>query len=237
MKTLHFLIVSLALGAFASSSQSAVLVSYSFAGNGLPGSVAGNATANTAIWNFDGNPPGGSFGFSLSSSTAFANMSITAGSLDLQDYLEIGISAESGYVLNLNSLTFVFGGSVAVAAYSGAVVSSQVRSNAESSPFSTSLMLEPGSTTVASTAVPNTNVTVWNTFTIDLSGADFQELGGVLFRFYIYDDINNGQSYVRFDNIALEGEVVPIPEPSAGILTGVAFLLLALGRATRKLRA
>lgn len=228
MKPLRILIAFLTLGVFVPSSQSAVLVNYSFAGNGLPGSVAGNATADTATWNFDGSPPGGSFGFSLSSSTAFANMNITSGSLDLQDYLEIGISADSGYVLNLSSLTFIFGGSVALAASSGAVVSSQVRSNAETLPFSTSLTLEPGAVTVASTTVPNTNTTVWNTFTIDLSGSDFQELGGVLFRFYIYDDLNNGQSYVRFDNIVLEGGVVPIPEPSAGILGGFAFLLLAL---------
>jgi hypothetical protein len=91
--------------------------------------------------------------------------------------------------------------------------------------------MTPGPVSIAATSIANDNVTTWNNFTVDLSGADFQGKSEVTLRLYVYDDLNQGSSYLRFDSISLDGTVTAIPEPATCALAmSVALAGLVLRR-------
>lgn len=125
------------------------------------------------------------------------------GSVSGSDYLVFSVNVDSGYKLNLSSLSFQMGGSdpQSTGAFL-ATVYAQIDTGS-------------GFATVGSQAVeiakkaPNTNVKQ-GTLTVDLSASEYQGLTGtVTFRIGVYDTANSASQYVRGQDIILEGNVVP----------------------------
>ncbi|NMC19898.1 MAG: hypothetical protein GYA33_05695 [Thermogutta sp.] len=80
--------------------------------------------------------------------------------------------------------------------------------------------------------------TTWNHVSVDLSPETFQNIAGpVTFRFYVYAS-TGGYSTVDFDNITLNGTVVPVPEPAIWWLlpAGVVGVVAAAARGRRRSR-
>lgn len=214
---------------FQQASGAATLVSYTFSdGTGAATIAPGEAVhAEAAVWSASG-------GFSSGSGTAYVTSNNTPDAFDAGFYLSVTISAESGHVLNLDSVSFDLGGNATSTGISN-LLSAEVRSDRETSPFSTSLVLEGGGTVASHTVANTDSVSRFTSFTVDLSGIAFQGQSGVTLNFYLYDTANIGAHYVRLDNIVINGSSVAVPEAGATalLLAGAATLAL-LVRASRK---
>lgn len=213
----------------------AQLVTYQFSSNGNPSSPAENLTASTAAWS---GISGSTVGLGGSLGTAFARFDTAGTSFDTNEYLTVTLTADAGYVLNLTSLTIDIGGSNSNAVSRTSFA--QIRSDAESTDFSTSLTLTPGSVTEAQVALSTTVTTpIYTAFTVDLSGVEFQSVSGITLRIYAYGSAAVTTAFWRADNLVINGTVTAanIPEPSTyALIMGGGLLVSVIGLRRRNTR-
>jgi len=168
-------------------------------------------------------------GISSDSKTAYAQASGTpsdeTSSFTDGAYFEFTVTPQSGYALDLSSLTFdtIFNGSDTWAAVQGSFV---VRSS-----------IDGFSTNISSTFVENYQTGAsFTSRSVDLTGFEFQNItGSVDFRIYLYDNSTATGRYLRVGNVELNGTVNAIPEPShaAFVLAIAAVAGLSLRRRIR----
>ena len=216
-----------------SSAQAAVLASYEFTG----ADAAARAVATTSAADLTA----GSFSFASafsddvtasragfsSGGNIFARVTATTasdltGSITANEYVTVTITPDSGFELNLTSVTVDLGYTNSLAAGVGKSLSTSVFSSVDG--FAAANVLGTKTFTAANNG---TNYTYEN-LNIDLTGAAYQNLSGPLeFRIYLYDEANaitDTQPIHRIDNFTLNGAV--IPEPSAALLGSLGILVL-----------
>lgn len=164
--------------------------------------------------------------FSIASGTFFAKSSvIPVNSGDsATPWLTFNIRANTGYTLDLASLTFKFGGSNANG--SGSVNYTPAYSVSYSfNNFATAgTSVGTGS---APLSIPFGTTNLSNTATVDLSSiTGIAGTQTITFRISLSDNLNSGNTAYRLDDLALAGTVSAIPEPSAFALAAGS---LALG--------
>lgn len=203
----------------------AVLTEYAFTGNSTaPTTLASNVT-------------GGNF---AASSTLTLSLSGTSGNPapsifintgetndPANDYLRFTLTAEEGYVFTLTSLSFdyVFTGTTANATVSGTYA---VRSSIDG--FVETLA------SYSMTRQVNAASFVTTSPVVDLSTSSFANLEAIEFRIYLSDNAGSN-SYLRMDNVTLNGEVGVIPEPGSAALILGAGILFAGIRSHKKRRS
>lgn len=211
-----------------SPSNAAVLANYDFSSGADPSFEAVNTTATAfSAGAFTGGT--GSAAPTYSGFISLASQRVVGASLvdpgtealavSNNNYFTFTLAADSGFHLDLTSLTF----DVDYTGTGGNVSNSTtffVRSSID------------GFATTLGTPVEEVYLLTSLGFTpvaIDLSDASFQNLtDAVTFRIYMFDEANSSNRFARIDNVVLNGMVVEsIPEPSAILLTGFAgaFLL------------
>lgn len=145
--------------------------------------------------------------------------------LALELNLLFTLTANSGYWLNLSSISFEIGGTNNSTAARTSFV--EHRTGAEAVPFSTSLCLTPGPVTTGQWAMAASSSTTYGqVYTADLSAAIYQNLPSITFRLYPFASASVTNAFVRFDNISVQGQVAIIPEPSSWLLMLVSLLAL-----------
>jgi len=129
-------------------------------------------------------------------------------------FFSFSLEPEAGYVLNLTSLEFK-------AARGGASVPRGwvVRSS-----------LDAYAADIGTADIPSQRPN-WTNYSLDLSGALYQNISGpVTFRFYVYSPAAG--STIEFDDITLNGTAVP--EPAAWTLLATGLLVVGLLRKRRE---
>ncbi len=141
------------------------------------------------------------------------------GAVSNNDYIEFTLSASPTYSLDLTNVTLNYGyTNTGVPVFNDTFF---VRSSVDS--YATNLA--PGLITAAvpgGTAGGTTPLFA----TFDLSAAAYDNLSTITFRLYQYDDLDETTSLTRFDNITVNGDVVPEPSTLAMLLGGVGLLTL-----------
>ncbi len=244
---------ALSLGA-ASLAQAAILAQYPFTGNSAASTDADtNSTANSVTGNglavsyraagggvlLGGNSApgiGDTYGNVTNRNTTGGastgnffgeNFAATeADSVTNNDYYAFSITPAGGYKLNLSNLSFDFaigttGSSNGIAFF--------VRSDAEATDFTTTL------------GRAGTTANSFSSATVSLAGTDFQNVtAAITFRIYAYDrgstsNTISASAYAGFyfDNLALTGQAVLIPEPATLALLSLSLMPLALRRPRR----
>ncbi|WP_435892612.1 PEP-CTERM sorting domain-containing protein [Oceaniferula spumae] len=220
----------LAIGLLAgtSSSMAATLASYEF-NNPDPGAAgAGTETVDFTSSDTDMNSTASIFssgaGFDMNRtqvSNGFTSGGLglsagqgndLAGAIAANDYFTFTVTAESGFILNLQNLTLDVG-----RAANGAedfYVFSDVDGFADGQQIGSAVDI-----TTAGTSLP-----------VDLSDSKYSGLSSIEFRIYVDDRAsNNDTSSATFvDNVVLTGDAVP--EPSSVALLGLGGLALILRR-------
>ncbi|MGE9267879.1 MAG: hypothetical protein ACQKBY_07260 [Verrucomicrobiales bacterium] len=201
----------------------ASVVSISSAAN-ITGPVDGTglATGNNGLnrfWNSEwaGFSVSSTNGTSLDDSTEFNT-----------GYFELTITAAAGYQLNLESLDFgsARGGSSEERGFA-------LYAKADGSAFALGdtpeeyMDPEASITGQSYTGEPGLRGNT-RPVSVDLSGAEFQNINTVTFRYYSLTPATGNS--MDFDGWSLEGTVVPIPEPSAAWLSLCGVLALGLRR-------
>lgn len=200
-----------------------VLSEYTFTGNStapttLADHVAGGNFAASSSLNLQfssGGNPGPSIFINTGDTTDPAN-----------DYVAFSLAADEGFSFTLTSLGFdyVFTGSSANATLNGTYT---VRSSVDG------FVADLASYTM--TRQLNAATFVTTSPAVDLSAPAFANLSSIEFRIYLSDNAGTN-SYLRMDNVVLNGSVGVIPEPSSvSLLAGAGALLLgALQRKRRQ---
>ena len=139
------------------------------------------------------------------------------------DYFKFTLTPNATFLVNLTDLFFDYAGTGTSGTPAVANIASFfVRSSAANN-FTTDV-----GTTVSSGQLTGTN---FQRQTISLTGANFQNLTGLIeFRIYVFNSINAGTSVARLDNITLNGDIAPIPEPGSLALVGSLGVLALLRR-------
>lgn len=143
-------------------------------------------------------------------------------------YFDFTLTPASGFAFNLSTVTFSFG-----------------TSSTGGTPYTTNAFLRTSRNSFESTVgtpVSITTNTASNTFPLtasfDLSASQYQSIGAITLRVYLFDDSDAfGGPITRIDNLIVNGTVVtaPIPEPStAAGFAGAAVLLAGLSRRRRR---
>ena len=206
------------------TSWSAVITQYDFnysptAGRLTPSTVAANTTAGNVTYSGIAGGVSSANNFYFQPSSSSARNQATA--ISNSDYLQFSITANSGYSMNLSSLSFLYGGENGNSTNQYTVnffVMSSVDNYSSVVGSTTPYIVLPGSST------SNTP----NTFSVDLSAlSSYQNLTSATFRVYSY--IDNVPTYTtnmrpRVDTLALNGTVAAIPEPATSILVGVGII-------------
>lgn len=221
-------LLAASLAGFAMSSQGAILAKYSFDSSSMSSfdDDAGNLTSTasslsngagvTSINSSTGNPAPGR---AIPGSETASNTE--AGAVDADDYLQFTLTPAAGYQLNLTTLSLDFGSSY----------------NTQPRGFAIRSSLDGYTGTIYNLSLPaNSDSTsaVFN-YSTSLGAAQYQNLTDpVTFRIYAFDNATGTTSYLRFDNITLEGAVTAVPEPTGALLLGVAVCPLLLIRGRRK---
>jgi hypothetical protein len=203
------------------NASAATIANYTFQGNVLtsndaePNSTASNFTDGpgiTGIFSVTGNPvPARAARYSDLTNT-------NPGAIANDDYFTFSATANVGRELDLTSLAFETSTTAGDVGRTGTFF---VRSDADG--FTANLA---SFTQLNSAFVPRT---------INLTGAAFQDLGSIAFRFYMRDAGSNENDFsLRIDNVTLSGSVpalaAPVPESSSALLFGMGGVALMLGR-------
>jgi hypothetical protein len=214
--------ILLALGTLASAAHAAILVKYSFTGissTSLTNSVTApptstaanlsandlNATGSSALLTSSGGPPDTLFMGKL--------LATAADSVSGNRYFQFTITPDSGYQLDLTSLTFdVARGGASTPR--GWVLRSSVDGFASDIATDEILTQQPTFTAVS----------------VGLAGASYQGLTGDLtFRVYGYMPSQGPLIGLYFDNLSLNGGVSLVPEPGEYAAVAAAGLLAWAG--------
>ena len=225
-----FAALTIAAGPLASAD---VLANYTFtAGSSASTDTDPNSTASNAAWVGIAES-----GFSSSTGTAFARSSAVQSGLTTSTYFEISLSAAAGYELDLSSITFDLGAQNASATDTYEVRAS-LRSDADNDNFQSYILFDQNNsntaTYVRAAGVSGTGFSSWSA---DLSGASYQDLSNITFRFYPRDDQNDANSFYRYDNVVINGAAVStvVPEPSSLALVFSGAALCGIGRRRKPL--
>ena len=139
--------------------------------------------------------------------------------VNVNAYGTFTVTADSGYKLNLNTLSFDVQNAGTSPTPDGHWV---VRSSVDN--FTTNLADFTATTTFANKQV-------------DVSTIVFEGLQEITFRIYLYDanNTNSGTRSLRTDNVILTGDITAIPEPStSALLLGLAGAALVFWRVRRR---
>jgi len=145
------------------------------------------------------------------------------------DWLGFTISANSGYQLNLQNLSFAYAFSFNGGTAPTGPATFDVRSSLDNYASSISVL---------TASVGAVNVVNWSNASIVLTDAAYQNLSAITFRIFLNDGSNvKADSYLRLDTVALTGAASVVPEPSTyAVLAGLAGLVLAgVSRRVRRL--
>lgn len=210
-----------------SSAQAAVVIAeYEFTSGAAAATssdanvTAGDFTAGSGISTLSGISSSGNNAYARSNGTTGTTVGFSFASAN-DDYFSFLVTPDSGYEMDLTSLTFDYGYSST--SNSGgqlrAYVTTSDDSHATFESFFTNTATVTGSTVFDTAA------------TVDLSGAEFQDITSPLeLRIYLSDEYNLNDVIHRIDNVSLNGSVsaVAVPEPSSMALCGLGagFLLM-----------
>lgn len=200
-----FLLVLVVTAAVTTVAQAQVILDYTFtSGSNAPTLYSDDVSASNTSWS-------GVTGatYSAGSGTAFGNSSGTPSSFQTTSYLSFTVTPDVGFVLVLDELKFDLGAHKDPAQGTSFVTNARVRTSVGG--FATDLTINPGSNTTATTTGDVNSTTVWNTFTVDLSGIGYDGVSAITIRLYPFDNQGSTNSFLRFDNISLSA----VPEPSA----------------------
>jgi hypothetical protein len=208
-----------AFAATALPASGAVLAQYAFDA-GSRADVAGNmdVVAGDFIVN-DGGDEGSSrddIGFSSSSNSTFYRSDATGATFSAteDDFFTFTLSAADPLdVLNLESLQIDVGGTNTTSVDLEVTFAFTTSAAAGSEPLERSFSVPVGTDSAAFASAP----------VIDLSAAAYQGVSSITFSVYAYDNLNSENAIPRFDNVVVNGSVVPIPEPTSA-LAGAAAL-------------
>ena len=211
-------------GLFASVNLSAqTIAEYAFSG-GSTAATSSDANLTAGAWSVGTGLTGGA-GASGSSNSLFARASVTHASNQLSitnalsdnDYLSVSFTPESGYEMNLTSLSFDLG-YTRNGNFNGKQFKAYLLSSAtgfvDASDILDSVTITVGANTSTATYL--------GSLSADLSGAEFQNISSATeFRIYVADNTGNQNYLHRIDNVALNGSIASVvPEPSSFALIG-----------------
>jgi hypothetical protein len=138
------------------------------------------------------------------------------------DYIGFTVTPDSGYELDLTSLSFDY-------AFTDSAGDSGLNAT-----FTLRSSIDGFAGNIASfnrVLTPQTGTPFLNTGAIDLSGASYQGLtDSITFRIYLTDNSSGNSRTLRVDNVVLSGDVSVIPEPAMFALLGLGACLLATWR-------
>lgn len=199
--TSKFLALFISLCAMAAGVHAGSIVSYKLDGSAAPTTTATNVTASRFEWvtPWEG---------AQINATYFTVPTGQTGEFDR--YVSFTVTAAEGHRLNLDTLTFDFGGGRADGTgYEGRA---KVRSSLDNFKNDLTISRPPGDS-LSTTATAGGPGSTLLSFSVDVSGV--ANASSVTFRFYLADNMNVSNYYTRLDNIVLNGAVVStIPEPS-----------------------
>ncbi len=244
----------LSLFVLVSTAPAAVLVNYTFSGTPtgnlynptntnselFPSNVASNTTASNIAqfgpiaWRFQSTAgigmsiyPGNT---AVNSSTSTGTAITSASAAVLQgSYFNFTLTAGGGFQLNMSSLTFD--------ASKGGATSRGFAIQTSATGFSTDGSTNVNASGVVSagtfTAISNTFVfPTTSAITLDLSGSSYQGLSSLEIRIFSYSPLTSAS--LEYDNFALNGSVVSVPEPATwALLAGAGTTLVVLRRRRR----
>ncbi len=219
-----------------SSAHAAVIAQYDFEADLNASTADSNVTAGT-ITSGAGISGSGESGRSGTTNSFYARASATSTSsisvgtaIAADDYFSVTIGADSGYYIDLESITLDYGytrdgvsfgekefKAYVFSSYTGFVDAGDI------------LGSESIETTVDDNSVQYPGGSP--SLTVDLSAYSYVWSGGdIEFRIYL-GDTTNGVAYIhRVDNVTLNGTVAVVPEPSSTALLGLGGLSLMLRR-------
>lgn len=208
---------SILIGAAAPISHAAVLANYNF----NSGVASADTDAGSTAGNFSSTYPSANSGYSSASNNYFVRVQVTPLALDPASYFSFSVTAVTGNVLNLTSLSLRSALSDNTSPdFTGTIV---IRSSVDNYAADIGTITQASAdTAVFSSSGP-----------FDLSGSQYQNLSSISFRLYLFDTSDSTATTAivhRVDDVVLNGEAVP--EPSVLGLAALAGASL-LGRRRR----
>lgn len=220
-RILAVVVTAVCLVSFASFAQAEILAIYPFGDTEELSSTDSNTDSTAADFVIVGAPgrSGGQDDLYLATS---ATGSTEVAALADTDYRTFTVTANSGMLLNLSTLTFDFGYYTSASAIS---CSTYVQSSVDGLGTGGDVL---GTYTMSSPSTGRDS----DPFSTDLSAAKFQGLSAITFRFSYSDNLSEAAhiSSDRLDNVVLNGSAIAaVPEPStlALLLFGGFGLLIA----------
>jgi hypothetical protein len=180
------------------------LVQYNFT-TSTPSAIASDVSADNATWAVGGG------GFGGSDRVAYNKSANLTTDFSTTDYFEITLSADTGYELDLSTLTFQLGGSNT--STSAATMYAQVRTSLDNYTSSVTLDSSPETEASVSVAAGATFSGTKTLFTFDVSDEAYQNISEITVRVYAYAT-GDTAAYWKLDNLTVAGTVVNVPEAS-----------------------
>ena len=228
-------IASLAAACVAMShSHAAVIAEYDFntdlnASTADANITAGAVTSGAGISGDSGRSSISNSLFALASATSTASISVGT-AIANDDYFSVTIGADSGYYMDLDSITLDYGYTRNGAIFGDKDLKAYIFSSFTGFVDASDILGDK----VISTTVDDNSLQYPGgspSLTVDLSAYNYVWSGGEIeFRIYLADTTNNGAYIHRIDNVTLNGVVAAVPEPSSTALLGLGGLALMLRR-------
>lgn len=167
--------------------------------------------------------------FALASATSTTSISVGT-AIAADDYFSVTVGANSGYYMDLDSITLDFGYTRNGGQFGDKDLKAYVFSSFTGFVDAGDIL----GSEVIQTTVDNNSLQYPGgspSLTVDLSAYSYVWSGGEIeFRIYLADT-TNGTAYVhRIDNVTLNGTVAVVPEPSSTALLGLGGLAVLLRR-------
>ena len=146
------------------------------------------------------------------------------------DYFSVTMGADSGYYMDLDSITLDYGYTNNAAPFGVKDLKAYVFSSFTGFVDASDIL---GSKFIQTTVDDNSLQYPGGSpsLTVDLSAYSYVWSGGEIeFRIYLADTTNNNAYIHRIDNVTLNGVVAAVPEPSSTALLGLGGLALMLRR-------
>ena len=235
MKTHYFTFFATACLAM-SHTHAAVIAQYDFNTDLNASTADANITAGTVTSGagISGSGESGRSSFSnslyaLASATSTTSISVGT-AIAADDYFSVTVGANSGYYMDLDSITLDFGYTRNGVQFGDKDLKAYVFSSFTGFVDAGDIL----GSEVIQTTVDNNSLQYPGgspSLTVDLSAYSYVWSGGEIeFRIYLADT-TNGTAYVhRIDNVTLNGVVAAVPEPSSTALLGLGGLAVLLRR-------